>query len=66
MVSRRKGSIGRWLTELLISPTGGCRPMGLRYIVLEPRAHTEPQSTHYVSSSCGAGCAISCDDGRCL
>ena len=32
MVSRRKGSIGRWLAELLISPTGGCRPRGLRYV----------------------------------
>ena len=28
VVSRRKGSIGRWLAELLISPTGGCRPRG--------------------------------------
>ncbi len=26
VVLRRKGSIGRWLTELLISPTGGCCP----------------------------------------
>jgi hypothetical protein len=32
VVSRRKGSIGRWLAELLISPTGGCRPRGLRYV----------------------------------
>lgn len=32
MVSRRKGSIGRWLAELLISPTGGCRPRGLPYV----------------------------------
>ncbi len=29
VVSRRKGSIGRWLAELLISPTGGCRSRGL-------------------------------------
>ena len=32
MVSRRKSSIGRWFTELLISLAGGCRPM------LEPAA----------------------------
>jgi hypothetical protein len=32
VVSRRKGSIRRWLAELLISPTGGCRPRGLRYV----------------------------------
>jgi hypothetical protein len=30
--------------ELLISPTGGCRPRGLRYVVLGALADTEPES----------------------
>src|SRR4051794_35306164 len=42
VVSRRKGSIGRWLAELLISPPGGCRP---RRCAMSPACWRAPTLT---------------------